>query len=229
MDNSHITYVAGVQSGAGTQTAADSFYPAYNPTRLCLYAYHAGDEYLMADYVYTAPTANPAPAPAVPAPTPAPTAPVADDEAKLIPFTISEAKSYSSDALKEKYGSRFSKSSFTRSCARLSSQKVRCQVAWRKKPYKYSGRIDMWNDPDDVGSYIYRTSIKRSRIKSTTKKTSMRRSSPAKPSCNPNYTGVCLQNGGDVNCGDISATDFRSVGSDPFRLDGDGDGVACES
>jgi hypothetical protein len=33
----------------------------------------------------------------------------------------------------------------------------------------------------------------------------------------------------DVNCGDISETDFNSVGDDPDGLDRDGDGVACES
>lgn len=49
------------------------------------------------------------------------------------------------------------------------------------------------------------------------------------PKCNPNYSGVCLPIGGDVNCGDISARDFKVVGTDVFRLDGDGDGIACES
>ena len=30
-----------------------------------------------------------------------------------------------------------------------------------------------------------------------------------------------------MNCGDISTRHFESIGNDPFRLDGDGDGVAC--
>jgi hypothetical protein len=75
-------------------------------------------------------------------------------------------------------------------------------------------------------------------------------SEPAPPPrrCNPNYEGACLPLtgdaaaplqpelggaclplAGDVDCGGISATNIRVVGDDRFRLDGDGDGVGCES
>ncbi|MFN8108323.1 MAG: hypothetical protein U0Y82_00480 [Thermoleophilia bacterium] len=47
--------------------------------------------------------------------------------------------------------------------------------------------------------------------------------------CNPNYSGACLPLNHDVNCGDISARDFRVVGVDVDHLDADGDGIACES
>jgi hypothetical protein len=82
--------------------------------------------------------------------------------------------------------------------------------------------------PQRVSSYLYTTSIRRKRI-APPKRSSASKPAPAQPSCNPNYTGVCLQLTGDVNCGDISARNFGSVGSDPFRLDGDNDGIACES
>jgi hypothetical protein len=48
--------------------------------------------------------------------------------------------------------------------------------------------------------------------------------------CDPNYEGACVPNTGyDVNCADVAATDFSVVGEDVDGLDGDGDGIACES
>jgi hypothetical protein len=53
---------------------------------------------------------------------------------------------------------------------------------------------------------------------------------PAASSCDPAYTGACIPVVGyDLDCGDVSATDFRSVGSDPHGFDREGDGYACES
>ena len=48
--------------------------------------------------------------------------------------------------------------------------------------------------------------------------------------CDPNYTGACIQpySQGDVDCGEIKDRNFKSIGSDPHRLDGDKDGIACE-
>lgn len=47
--------------------------------------------------------------------------------------------------------------------------------------------------------------------------------------CDPNYSGACVpEYPPDVDCDDVSATGFRSTGSDPHGFDGDGDGVACE-
>jgi hypothetical protein len=52
----------------------------------------------------------------------------------------------------------------------------------------------------------------------------------ASSDCDPNYVGACVPNdGADYDCGELSASDFQSVGSDPSRLDADSDGVACES
>jgi micrococcal nuclease len=51
-------------------------------------------------------------------------------------------------------------------------------------------------------------------------------------SCDPNYTGACVPPyPPDLDCKDIRALGLapvRSIGSDPHRLDGDGDGWGCE-
>jgi hypothetical protein len=47
--------------------------------------------------------------------------------------------------------------------------------------------------------------------------------------CNPNYSGACIPNVSyDLDCGDVSATNFHVVGYDQYGFDGDGDGIACE-
>jgi hypothetical protein len=102
---------------------------------------------------------------------------------------------------------------------------VRCRVAWHKQPYRYSGTVTLWTDEGDPGSFLHQTSIGRKRAASSDSGSSEK---PAQSSCNPSYTGVCLPLTGDVDCSDITARDFSSRGSDPFRLDGDGDGIACE-
>lgn len=58
----------------------------------------------------------------------------------------------------------------------------------------------------------------------------------AKRSCHPNYRGRCLKpTASDYDCAGGSGNGpyyvsgpFRVVGSDPFRLDADRDGIACE-
>jgi hypothetical protein len=49
------------------------------------------------------------------------------------------------------------------------------------------------------------------------------------PGCQPGYS-PCLEHAADLNCADIPASKrpVRVTGSDPYRLDGDGDGIACE-
>lgn len=47
--------------------------------------------------------------------------------------------------------------------------------------------------------------------------------------CDPNYTGVCIPIGiYDLDCADVNARGFASVGYDPHNLDGNDNGVACE-
>jgi hypothetical protein len=47
--------------------------------------------------------------------------------------------------------------------------------------------------------------------------------------CQPGYS-PCLPRVADLNCADIPASKkpIHVTGDDPYRLDGDGDGVACE-
>jgi hypothetical protein len=58
---------------------------------------------------------------------------------------------------------------------------------------------------------------------------------PATPDCDPNYTGACLKpDSPDYDCagGSGNGPDYtgpvQSIGSDPYDLDRDGDGSACE-
>ena len=56
--------------------------------------------------------------------------------------------------------------------------------------------------------------------------------SPPSPAgnCHPSYT-PCLPIVGDLDCADVralGAAPVRVAGSDPYRLDGDGDGFGCE-
>jgi hypothetical protein len=52
---------------------------------------------------------------------------------------------------------------------------------------------------------------------------------PGGSGCQAGYS-PCLPRVADLNCGDIPASKkpIRVTGSDPYRLDGDGDGSACE-
>ena len=96
--------------------------------------------------------------------------------------------------------------------------------------------------------YVYRDPFERlpayrtaeSRAKSTPAgawkacgSTTIRPVVPAPPpaaNCHPSYT-PCLPVVGDLDCADIRAlgvAPVRVTGSDPYRLDGDGDGYGCE-
>jgi len=82
-----------------------------------------------------------------------------------------------------------------------------------------------WGQANPVMPWDYRRGVRPQTVQpqSQTQNTSQR--------CDPNYSGACIQpySQGDVDCGEISARRFRSIGSDPHRLDGDKDGIACES
>jgi micrococcal nuclease len=47
-------------------------------------------------------------------------------------------------------------------------------------------------------------------------------------SCNPNYTPCVANSAADLDCADVGHA-VSVIGSDPYRLDGDGDGSGCES
>lgn len=48
-------------------------------------------------------------------------------------------------------------------------------------------------------------------------------------SCTPEYPDFCIPPAADYNCPDFSQKNFTALRPDPYRLDADGDGVACES
>jgi hypothetical protein len=52
---------------------------------------------------------------------------------------------------------------------------------------------------------------------------------PTAGACDPNYDGQCVPIDPSVNCDDVPGTDVVVVGVDIYGLDGDNDGVACES
>jgi micrococcal nuclease len=47
--------------------------------------------------------------------------------------------------------------------------------------------------------------------------------------CHPSYPTLCLPGSPDLDCGDIPQKRFPVKPPDPHRLDGDNDGVGCES
>jgi micrococcal nuclease len=55
---------------------------------------------------------------------------------------------------------------------------------------------------------------------------------PPNGTCDPSYTGACVPPyPPDLDCADLrerGLAPVRSIGSDPHRLDGDGDGIGCE-
>jgi len=53
---------------------------------------------------------------------------------------------------------------------------------------------------------------------------------PAVKNCDSSYPDVCIeQYPPDLDCGEISYSNFRVEGSDPHGFDGDNDGIGCES
>jgi hypothetical protein len=54
-------------------------------------------------------------------------------------------------------------------------------------------------------------------------------SPPPDGNCHPSYPDMCIQGPPpDLDCGDVSAHNFKVVGSDPHGFDGDNDGIGCE-
>lgn len=47
--------------------------------------------------------------------------------------------------------------------------------------------------------------------------------------CDPSYPSVCIpMYPPDLDCDDIPVSNFKVIGDDPHRFDGDGDGIGCE-
>ncbi len=53
---------------------------------------------------------------------------------------------------------------------------------------------------------------------------------PSGGDCHASYPDFCIPaSGGDVDCGELTQKDFTALEPDPYGLDGNNDGVACES
>jgi hypothetical protein len=219
-DQGRLVWVGSGSTTSGTETQTATFYPlGTGSLTLCVYVYDTVNGYqLVGQATYTPPAAAPPPASPV-----------------VAPLTIAEAQANLPGILRHEFHARFAnRRNFTRACLRFSSETVRCRVAWLSGPFRYSGAVMLKNNPDDPANSIrYRTSVHRTRVGSTPARSPSTPSSPTTPApssnCNSNYGGVCLPLTGDVDCSEIAAHDFPVIGSDPFRLDGDGDGIACES
>lgn len=229
----HLTYVGDYQNTPGTQTATEFFYPAWvGPIRICLYISSPNDEQvLIAEYVYT----PGAPAPAATTPTTPPST-----QADVPPLTIAQARASLPGVLRDKFGVRFTvRRHFKRGCYRLLISTVRCRVRWDHGQWRYSGVVDMKNDPDDpANSIVYRTTVRRERLHTSSNPTTPAPGRPTAPSgCDPNYKGACLKpNVSDYDCAGGSGDGpyyvqgpITVVGDDHYGLDRDGDGIACES
>ena len=63
----------------------------------------------------------------------------------------------------------------------------------------------------------------------TTQPTTVKPQTAPKPSCDPSYPDVCIPpRPPDLDCDEISYSNFRVTGSDPHGLDRDNDGIGCE-
>ena len=88
------------------------------------------------------------------------------------------------------------------------------------------GRLAFWSQAKPVMPWDFR----RGATQTATTPKAKPAPKPVTSECDPNYRGACIPlfSKGDVDCGQISARRFQSVGTDPHRLDGDKDGIACE-
>jgi hypothetical protein len=147
------------------------------------------------------------------------------------PLTVGEAQLSLTGVLGDKFGGRFTdRHGFKRNCHRFVASTVRCHVRWDHGAWRYSGRVDMRNDPSDPeNSILYTTTIARKRLSAAPP--------TASSSCDPSYKGACLKpNVADYDCAGGSGDGpfyapgpITVVGDDHYDLDRDGDGVACES
>jgi hypothetical protein len=199
----------------------------------CLYT---GDRVLIGFVNYTVPGTAPASTPA----------PTSSSNATVPPLTIADARANLTSILRDKFGGRFSsRRNFKRDCYRLTTQKVRCRVRWDHGSWRYSGAIDIRNNPDDPeSSLLYATIVHRTRLHRASKPSGgSGPSSPTGPapshptsSCDSSYSGACLKpNVSDYDCAGGSGDGpyyvqgpVRVVGDDHYGLDADGDGIGCE-
>jgi hypothetical protein len=94
--------------------------------------------------------------------------PLADDQtltAPTAPLRIRDARSRLPRVLRTQYGRRYTgrRGPLSKSCYRLTTEKVRCRVRWNTRRHRYSGHATMWKDQDAQDSIRFTTSIRRTR------------------------------------------------------------------
>lgn len=86
-----------------------------------------------------------------------------------------------------------------------------------------SQRLGFWGQTNPQMPWDFRSG------KKTPKTRPVQVQQPAAQNCDPSYPDFCLPpNIPDLDCSDIPQSNFRVVGNDPHRFDGDGDGIGCE-
>ena len=75
-----------------------------------------------------------------------------------------------------------------------------------------------------------RTGVERTFLPNCNPSPSPTTSPPPAPACSPSYPDFCIPPPPpDLDCADVSGTDFTVIGTDPHGFDGNNDGVGCET
>lgn len=93
-------------------------------------------------------------------------------------------------------------------------------------------RVGLWNEANPCPPWDFRKNQCAVKPAAATQKPAPAPQRPApnqQKNCDPSYPDVCIPPAPpDLDCGEISHRNFRVVGSDPHRFDGDKDGIGCE-
>lgn len=121
------------------------------------------------------------------------------------------------------------------------AEKAAPQSDYTNLPYTYSpAPVVEEPAPEIVEPPAPKPAVKKPAATTTTRRTTAttkkKTTSTSTSNCDPNYKGACLKpNVEDYDCAGGSGNGpyyangpFQSVGSDPYDLDRDGDGIACE-
>lgn len=124
-----------------------------------------------------------------------------------------------------------------------------CGDDFDRELYWCSTRSAIWNNDGDTGfltdpsgnthdTYSYTgtpttsssTTVTTTATATTSEPTTTSTTTGGGGDCDPNYPDVCIPPyPPDLDCGEIPYQDFRVVGDDPHGIDGDNDGIGCES
>ena len=93
-------------------------------------------------------------------------------------------------------------------------------VSAQRKAHRHA--LGLWQSCDNATSSLAHPTSSQSPQGVRTNKSDVK--------CDQNYHGSCIPTStSDIDCPQVAATNFRSVGADPHGFDEDGDGIACEA